>query len=123
MQGADDSQLYRSADAGASWTATGRNLGKVLAVTDEGSVYITNIAGDIERSDNGAATWETCPKPTNVACSAGALAARGEQAFVACDGGVFRSDDRGRHWTTASGSGATGSLTDAAPLMMFSIAM
>jgi hypothetical protein len=98
--------------------ASGRDLNKVLAVTDEGSVYITNTAGEMERSDDGAISWETCPKPANVACAAGVLAARGDEAFVPCDNGVFRSDDRGRHWTGANGSRATGALTDAATMML-----
>ncbi|MET0794511.1 MAG: hypothetical protein ABW061_23525, partial [Polyangiaceae bacterium] len=111
-------QLYRSTDAGASWSALGRDLDKVLAVTDEGSVYIENTSGEVERSDDAGASWEKCPTPTDGNCTGGILVARGDQAFIPCDEGVFRSEDRGRHWTLSNGSGAGGALIDAATLLL-----
>jgi hypothetical protein len=110
--------LYRSTDAGATWEDVGREVSRILAVTDEGSVYIRNASQSIERSDDMGTTWLPCPEPTtDGSCSRNALSARGDRVFASCGSGVYRSDDRGGHWVLAIGSQATGALTDAATML------
>jgi photosystem II stability/assembly factor-like uncharacterized protein len=111
--------VFKSSDAGATWTSTGKVSFQVLAVGDARTVYVTSSNGSlIERSDDGGATWSMVFRPTTQESFApdcdGPFLARGSKLFAACRDGVYRSDDRGAHWVWAVGSAANGAITGSA---------
>src|SRR6185503_14217963 len=88
-------QLFKSTDAGATWSSLNR-VASVLAVSNTSIVYVTS-GQMIARSDDGGATFTLINRPTTTGstqpdCS-GPYAARGDKIFAACPDGVYRSDD------------------------------
>jgi hypothetical protein len=110
----DPPVILESTDAGVSWASTGKASLQVLAVSDTGIVYITDNAA-MAGSDDGGATWTPVQRPTTREAfqpdCGGPLLARGSKLYAACNDGVYRSDDRGGHWSWAGGSPATGAIT------------
>lgn len=107
--GTDDGRLYRTADAGASWTqcryapvAAGRmawRQGAISSVTiardDPSSMVVTNTAEGAFRSDDGGLTWRRLgdlPHPLHVSFHPGKPAT----LWASCaESGLWRSDDGG----------------------------
>jgi len=116
----DPHRLLTSTDAGVTWTPlTPVGSDKVLAISDTGGVYIgTAGTSKIRRSDDGGATFTEIMGPATGGwvepnCD-GPLVARGDEVFIACPDGVYRSDDKGQNWRPASGSPAAGAITGSA---------
>ncbi|HMF41980.1 MAG TPA: hypothetical protein VKQ32_15000 [Polyangia bacterium] len=112
--------LLRSTDAGATWTSLMLvDSDLVLAISDSGSVYIgTAGTARMRRSDDGGVTFTALMGPTTAGwlepnCD-GPLVARGDEVFLACPDGVYRSIDKGQSWQPASGSPETGAITGGA---------
>jgi photosystem II stability/assembly factor-like uncharacterized protein len=102
--------LLKSTDAGATWAPLGMTNARIVAVTDSGTAYVNDgTSGKLLRSDDGGTTWATVTWPP--ASCAIPFAARGDKAFAACVGGVYRSNDKAATWTAASGSAATGAIS------------
>jgi len=107
--GAQYPSLFKSVDEGATWDLARTEVGGIRAVATV-VVYVTKaITGQPIRSDDGGQTWTLTDSPDDT-CPNG-FAAQGEKVFAACNGGVYRSDDRGVSWNSASGSAETGALT------------
>lgn len=114
--------ILKSVDAGATWTATGKQSPKVVALSDSGALYVSTPP-NLARSDDGGATWTPIYRPTTAEffepnCD-GPFVARGAALYAACIDGVYRSDDKGAHWTPASGTPATGAITG--PVAVFAV--
>ncbi len=117
----DATVLFKSTDAGATWTPLPLMGWDVLAISDRGSVYLQ--ATTVVRSDDGGSTFTPIACPTTVGASGpdcsgsqvtGPYVARGDKLFAGRVDGVYRSDDKGQHWQPASGSPATGAIAGAA---------
>ena len=123
LAGATDG-IFRSEDAGRTWSETGRDLGvrhvrwmayhpdisdREYAGTEPASIFVSHDGGE---------SWRECPEvgrlrdahgwslpySPKAGCVRG-LAFHGERAYAACEvGGVLRSDDGGETWRLAEGS-------------------
>jgi photosystem II stability/assembly factor-like uncharacterized protein len=123
--GPDGSRIFTTIDGGTTWDEKAANIAtvsydewcSVIAVdpTDENVMY-AGAAGSLKRTTNGGATaadWTSI--------NAGIHADQQDIAFdpldsrrifLANDGGVYRSTDRGTNWTLASGALAITQLYD-----------
>ena len=108
--------LFKSVDAGATWTPLGMTNPtivnpSIVAVTSMGIVYVQEgTSGQLlVRSDDGGQTWTPVTWPPD-SC-AFPFVAQGDKVFAPCKGGVYRSDDRAATWRAANGSGATGAIS------------
>ena len=94
-------QVYRSTDGGASWAAQPvQAIYSALIAADDSNPAIVYLAGvHFYRSDDGGATWQAKPgahvdhhvvvtDPTNPST-----------IYTACDGGLYRSPNRGESWS------------------------
>lgn len=116
--------VWRSADAGATWTAASDGLtqryvrwlgmhpdvpGRIFAGTEPAALFVT---------EDGGAQWRECPRPTalrdahgwwlpyssGAGCVRG-FAFHGARGYAAVEvGGLLRSDDGGLTWELAPGS-------------------
>ena len=123
--GPDGSRIFTTVDSGTTWAERAANVATVgydewcslIAVdpTDEATMY-AGAAGTLKRTTNGgsnAGDWTSI--------NAGIHADQQDIAFdpldsrrifLANDGGVYRSADRGTNWTLASGGLAITQLYD-----------
>jgi photosystem II stability/assembly factor-like uncharacterized protein len=115
--GPDGSRIFTTTDAGTTWTEIAPNVAavgydewcSVIAVdpTDEDVMY-AGAAGTLKRTTNGGATAADWTDINN-----GVHADQQDivfhpsdsrRLFLANDGGVYRTTDRGTNWTLAAGS-------------------
>lgn len=100
--------LYRSADAGVSWTQSGSDLPDVpltsLAYDPNLKQLWAAFADALYRSDDGGVHWRAMRQglPAAVGINVVALGivtnANSSLLFVGTDHGFFRSTDAGQHW-------------------------
>ena len=114
-------RIHVSNDGGATWTETvltalGTDRPSFLAThpSNESQIYIGYPGGDLHVSADGGVTWENLTKSLNAAgdfdparsashIDQHALAfspANHDLLYLANDGGIFRSSDRGRTYTS-----------------------
>ncbi len=121
LAGAGES-VYRSGDAGKSWSKCEGPQGAVLGLHFDQAKRSTLYAGTpqgVWRSDDGGATWarKTTGIPAGgiTSFSGGSNASSGKAALYCTvprkeagggwTGGVYRSPDRGETWQNANGTG------------------
>jgi photosystem II stability/assembly factor-like uncharacterized protein len=123
--GPDGSRIFTSIDGGTTWTEKAADVARVsydewcsvIAVdpTDENVMY-AGAAGALSRTTNGgaaAADWTSIS--TGIHADQQDIAfdpLDSRRIFLANDGGVYRSSDRGTNWTLASGALAITQLYD-----------
>jgi photosystem II stability/assembly factor-like uncharacterized protein len=123
--GPDGSRIFTTVDAGTTWEEKAANVAtvgydewcSVIAVdpTDEDVMY-AGAAGTLKRTTNGgsnAGNWTTIN--TGIHADQQDIAfdpLDSRRIFLANDGGVYRSGDRGTNWTLASGGLAITQLYD-----------
>jgi photosystem II stability/assembly factor-like uncharacterized protein len=101
--------VYRSADGGASWVATGFGTSLVpasgLAVdAAHPSTVYANLGGDVVRSLDGGTTWKSVA-PVGDIDSLAAHPRRAGTVFLATQSGLIRSTDSGKTWKVLRGRG------------------
>jgi photosystem II stability/assembly factor-like uncharacterized protein len=115
--GPDGSQIFTTIDAGTTWTEQAADVAKakidewcsVIAVdpTDENVMY-AGADDELKRTTNGGATtadWTSIN--TGVHADQQDIAfdpQDSKRIFLANDGGIYRSSNRGTDWTFASGT-------------------
>ncbi len=123
--GADGSRIFITVDGGTTWAERAANVAtvgydewcSVIAVdpTDEDVMY-AGAAGTLKRTTNGgsnAGDWTAIN--TGIHADQQDIAfdpLDSRRIFLANDGGVYRSGDRGTNWTLASGGLAITQLYD-----------
>lgn len=123
--GADGSRIFTTVDGGTTWDEKAANVAtvgydewcSVIAVdpTDEDVMY-AGAAGTLKRTTNGGANagaWTAIN--TGIHADQQDIAfdpLDSNRIFLANDGGVYRSGDRGTNWTLASGGLAITQLYD-----------
>jgi hypothetical protein len=110
--------LFRSTDAGLTWTALAVSGNSILTMSDSGSVFAATAGAGLPlaRSDDLGATWIPLGGP---GVGVRTLVARRQLVYAGTDNGVFRSEDNGATWAAASGSRESGPLTGpAAPVLV-----
>ena len=93
--------VFRSSDAGTSWTAvnTGLTNKYVRALAVSGTNLYAGVHNDgVFRSTDNGSSWAQINKSFGVGSSVLALAAFGSNLIVGTDGGVFCSTDNGTTW-------------------------
>jgi photosystem II stability/assembly factor-like uncharacterized protein len=114
-------RIHVSSDGGATWsektvTALGTERPMFLAVhpANESQIYIGYPGGDLHRSSDGGSTWENLTKsldaggnfvPENSTSHIDQHAiafspVNADRLYLANDGGIFRSDDRGKSYVS-----------------------
>jgi len=106
--GADGGGIFRSSDAGASWTAVNSGLTntRILSIGASGNnLYAGTFGSGIFRSTNNGDNW-TMANSGLVGTEISAIARCGGFLFAGTSNGVFRSGDEGGNWVQAD-SGIT----------------
>jgi photosystem II stability/assembly factor-like uncharacterized protein len=93
--------VFRSVDAGATWTAGNSGLAglSVCALIDTGAIFVVGTyepGHPLHRSFDGR-TWYSLPLPGGIVSTC-SLASVGGAIFVSDRGSVFRSTDGGESW-------------------------
>jgi ligand-binding sensor domain-containing protein len=97
--------VYRSADAGRTWKATGLTGRSIFDLVWLGPFLYATGDGGVARSDDNGQTWT--PLSEGLAGRQGRrlmfplAPAAGLEAFVGTDDGIFRTLDGGQHWQKA----------------------
>ena len=98
-----DGKIFRSADAGLSWSlADGRVFDfRALVVDPEHSSTLYAAGVTVSRSDDGGEGWTSFQSPGAPSIDALAVDPNSTQrVWEASYGGLFRSDDGARSWTS-----------------------
>ena len=95
--------VFRSADNGATWTATNSGLTDpfilALAINQNGNIFAGTDGGGILRSVDNGSTWSQASTGlANLVVQAFAINASGH-LFAGTAGGAFRSTNNGGSWT------------------------
>jgi hypothetical protein len=100
--------IFRSADAGATWTTalnalTGRFVSALIASGSTLNLCAETSDGGLFRSSDGGVTWIAADPPLPIS-SVQALAfdPRSSAVFAGTDQGVFRSTDGGATWSAVN---------------------
>ncbi|MAF11308.1 hypothetical protein CMK11_12730 [Candidatus Poribacteria bacterium] len=94
--------VWRSDDAGHSWSRTAARRWPTTALAASGTTIIAGQWGGVHRSMDGGATWRLHEIP-DLEALVHALAVTGATVYAGTQGaGVFRSDDGGETWTAPS---------------------
>lgn len=110
--------LYRSVDAGATWTRFSETipttdptlLPTAIAIGPMGRIYVGSFDGRVFRSTDNGVTWSDDTLSTNRGNRVNAIAVRDETVFVGMEDGLFISRDGGRAYEAAPMSIRTYSL-------------
>lgn len=103
--------LYRTADAGASWSRVDPGPGSISVMAASGDLVVaimyssTTLAYHFYSSIDGGATWSlgaTPPINTSTGDRANDMVFAGNTLFLATSSDVYRSLDTGMTWTIAS---------------------
>ncbi|RPI28078.1 MAG: hypothetical protein EHM70_17120 [Chloroflexota bacterium] len=110
--------LFRSLDGGEHWAMIFAEIGNQfhsadLSIPAPSVIYVDKWGEGLYRSENGGDTWVALPAPAGIGENLTPYAhpTDPQVVYAASDctpgcGGVFRSDDRGAHWSDRS-SGIT----------------
>jgi photosystem II stability/assembly factor-like uncharacterized protein len=99
-----NSSLFRSADAGLSWTLGNgpENALSALVIDPEHPSTLYAGGSSVSRSDDGGAHWTSSPAPSSTHVYALALDPDSpERVWAATYGGLFRSDDGAHSFESA----------------------
>jgi hypothetical protein len=104
---------YQSSRTGSTWKRIG-NEHQVDAADGQGALFGCSPDGDkVELSDNGAKRWRpTASKPGLPTDGCERVDASGAFLYASMSSGIYRSNDRGRHWELLK---VPGSLRQFAP--------
>lgn len=94
--------IYRSSNSGASWTLIFPSGGLTLTslAADGAFVYTGDLLAGMLRSTDHGLSWNSVDPAPGVGVFS--IAARGAEVYAGCEPAsdrVFRSTDRGSHWT------------------------
>ncbi len=101
--------LWKSTDAGASWTPVGDQLTNMFiwsVAIDPGNndvVYHGNSSGDVYKSNDGGQTWNaTGAQTSGIIRSILINPANSSIIFAVSSSGIYRSTNAGNNWTQVS---------------------
>jgi len=99
-----EADVYRSTDGGASWSSPlAVAIYTALIAADDSNPQIVYLAGvDFYRSDDGGATWHAKPGAHVDHHQVAADPTDPATIYTACDGGLYRSPNRGDSWSFAA---------------------
>jgi photosystem II stability/assembly factor-like uncharacterized protein len=105
--------LYRSTDAGVTWSIVRDGLPShgdttlaVLEVAASGRTALALTFGGLYRSLDDGSSWQPVPNPPFDVLAARLLVAHGEAYYMTRSNAVYRSDDAGLTWTEVGRSGS-----------------
>lgn len=121
------SGVYRSDDAGASWTSASdepgehRNILSLALSPDDGDhLFAVTPGGEVVTTADGGEAWEVVDGLADEDVMAVAFAPDdGDTVFAGAHGAVLRSDDRGRTWEETQVGDDAEAVTAVAPSPTF----
>jgi photosystem II stability/assembly factor-like uncharacterized protein len=128
-------KVYRSLNAGVTWTQVNGPTGTILGFhfdrtsSDAGGVCFAATSGGVWRSDDGGDTWVKKVNglpAASLVTFAGASNKTQSSVILYCGIGssIYRSTDRGENWTLLSSITGTSSFllaSDANPLIVYAV--